>query len=78
VRVDTVRTVAARLGVPAEAISIGGPGDGECYVVERVGDIWSVYYADRGDRAFEQTFHTEADACRYLIGWLVDDVLGLG
>lgn len=73
---DHVRSVVKRLGIPGDAISVGGPGDGECYVLQRDGAEWVVYYAERGFRQGEQRFASEPAACRYLIGWLIDDVLG--
>lgn len=73
---DHVRGVASRLGIPREAICLGGPGAGECYAIHADGPEWTVYYSERGQRQGEQRFASEAAACRYLIGWLIDDVLG--
>ncbi|MDY3560604.1 hypothetical protein R5W23_001849 [Gemmata sp. JC673] len=54
----------ARRGVPASAYCLTGGLPNEAYTIGRVGDVWQVYYSERGCRTGLQEFAIEAAACR--------------
>ncbi len=60
-----------RRGVPRAMYSLTGGLPNEAYAIERAGDLWHVYYSERGQRTDLLTFASEADACELLAGWVL-------
>lgn len=56
------------LGIPNDLFSImegGLPNEKLCIVK---GDVWQVYYSERGQKSGLKEFETETEACEYFLG----------
>ena len=47
----------------------GLPNEAHC--LGKNGDIWEVYYSERGRKTGLKTFNTEEEACIYFFDWLI-------
>lgn len=58
-----------------EAVSIGSglPYETEKYCLVKEGQLWEVYYSERGTKGSLMQFRSEDEACRYLIKLLEQD-----
>ena len=65
------RLVAER--VRADAVDLDSPYPSEAYSLQRRGDEWVTFYAERGYENALEVFATEADACRRLLDIVLDD-----
>lgn len=48
----------------------------EAFCLNKKGDIWEVYYSERGVKSQLKLFHNEDEACNYLYSALLE-VLGI-
>ncbi len=55
------------LKIPLSAVSLDGPGGGECYALEAEGSGWVTYYSERGHRTALRSFALEASANQDLL-----------
>lgn len=46
----------------------------EAYTLGKNGDLWEVYYSERGNKSKLKTFLTEDEACDYLYEWIIRTV----
>jgi len=60
-------------GIDRNAYNLAGSTGGEGYVLDHQGQLWSVFYAERGEHTNRRDFDTEQAACEYLLGLLLDD-----
>lgn len=61
--VDELARELARRRVSASAYCLGGGLPNDALTIEQAGDMWRVYYRERGCRNGLQMFASEADAC---------------
>lgn len=63
--------------VPEKAyrINAGLPDADEAYCIERNGNVWQVYYAERGQMGGLVEFDSEAAACDHFLSLLRKDSL---
>ena len=59
--------------VDPAAYSLEGGMPSEAYVLEPRAADWAVYYSERGLRSDEVVFHTENEACSYLLDLVLSD-----
>lgn len=57
----------------AVSFGVGLPYETERYCIVKQGNEWEVYYSERGTKGGLMRFHTEDQACRYLLGLLQKD-----
>lgn len=62
-----VALLFTRRGVPSGLYSLAGGLPNEAFAIERVGEVWRVYYSERGHRNVIGEFVAEADACAVLV-----------
>lgn len=63
-------TALARIGIPAEAVALGGRAE-QCWCVDQAADgRWRVYWLERGNENHLEGFDSEQAACLYLLGRL--------
>ena len=62
-----------RRGVEPRAFDLVGSGKDESYCLEEVGELWSVYYRERGLRRDEERYSSESEACLELLGRVLRD-----
>lgn len=58
--------------VRPDAYDLSGNGT-EVYVLSETDEIWSVFYAERGQKNGLRKFNSESDACHYLLSWVLAD-----
>lgn len=46
----------------------------EAHTLGKNGDLWEVYYSERGNKSQLKTFLTEDEACDYLYEWIIRTV----
>lgn len=63
----------ARRGADTRAIYTGAGNPEDRYAIVRDGDLWEVYYSERGEQHELRRFSTEAEACEYLRSLLAKD-----
>ncbi|WP_201213958.1 hypothetical protein [Rhodocyclus purpureus] len=59
-------TIFREQGVPDYFYTISGLASGECYGIEMIDDVWSVYYSERGLKKDISIHSTEDAACQEL------------
>ena len=59
-------------GVRPSAYSVAGAGD-QALCLESYDGKWNVFYFEKGERNYFQTFSTESDACAYMYRELMGD-----
>jgi hypothetical protein len=73
---STVRLLLEELDnlhVRRDSYSVDGRYADESYVLQRSGDEWLVYYAERGLRTGVRRFTSEAEACGHLYSLVKHD-----
>ena len=60
-------------GVRPESYHLYGDHKPERYVLLEQGQLWSVFYSERGLETGRRTFDNESEACGYLFGLLTRD-----
>jgi hypothetical protein len=70
VNLPQLQMALTNIGVDDRAYRFGGPGIGECYVIEAEIETWVVYYSERGNRNSERHFDEENSACIFFFGWV--------
>ncbi len=68
-----LRSALAAEGIDPRSYSVGNERSDETYVLERNGNVWDVYYFERGLRSGLRSFDTEQQAARQLFALLVGD-----
>jgi len=59
--------------VPSELYNLDGTGrKDERFCIERDGNVWIVYFSERGVKTTEIEFNSEGEACKYLLEQLTD------
>ncbi len=54
----------------------GLPNEAHC--LGKNGDVWEVYYSERGRKTKLKTFTAEEEACAYFYAWIVKTMKGMG
>jgi hypothetical protein len=73
VNIEELQRTLDQEGIDPEAYDLHGGVPNEKYTIENGVGGWFVYYSERGKRSGEAFFGTEDAACRYLLGWLIND-----
>ena len=60
------------LGIPDNAYSLFGGLPSECFCLNR-GELWEVYYSERGQKSLLGKFQTEEEACDCLFSSMMGD-----
>lgn len=60
------------LGIRRDAYCLEGGLPNECYTLASRETGWAVYYSERERRSAERQFSSEAEACRFLIEWILE------
>lgn len=47
----------------------GYPNESHC--IFKNGDVWEVYYSEKGRKSKLKMFDTEEEACKYFYSWLI-------
>ena len=68
-----LRSALAAEGIDPRSYSVDSARSDETYVLERNGNVWDVYYFERGLRSGLRSFETEEQAARQLFSLLVGD-----
>lgn len=58
--------------------SLEGGLPNELYCLGENGNIWEVYYSERGIKSNLRTFQTEDDACNYFYNWFIKSMKSMG
>ena len=58
------------LSIPERSYCLTGGLPNEAYCINVNGDIWEVYYSERGNKTSLVTFENENEACRHLFKML--------
>lgn len=69
----TLKEIADREGILADAFSLDGQDQEQRYVLTIEEGGWSTYFVERGERVGVEHFETEDDACEYLLQQLLGD-----
>ncbi len=67
--IELKRLLDAR-NVTPNAYSLQGGLRSETCTLARAGDVWEVYYSERGLKTGLKLFTTESDACEYFLTWV--------
>jgi hypothetical protein len=60
-------------GIRDDSYSLDGGLRDDRLTIDRIGDMWIVYYSERGKRWDERSFTDEDSACQYLLQLLRSD-----
>ncbi len=60
-------------GIDELSYSLDGGFPSERYVLSYEGNVWLVYYSERGQMTNLRTFQTESDACLHLLQQILSD-----
>ncbi|MBT2680552.1 hypothetical protein J7E38_16200 [Bacillus sp. ISL-35] len=52
--------------VPKDLYNLNGGLPNEAFCLNKEGEIWEVYYSERGVKSQLKHFHSEDEACNYL------------
>ncbi|MCD6040369.1 MAG: hypothetical protein K0R98_1617 [Rickettsiaceae bacterium] len=66
-----LKLIEAKVMPVAYCINCKNPMEQYCLIKE--GNIWSVYYSERGVKRNEVTFQKESEACEYFYNKLIQD-----
>jgi hypothetical protein len=58
------------IGIPEHAYSLKGGLPNEVFCISKYGDIWQIYYSERGIKTGLQNFKNESEACEYFFAWI--------
>jgi hypothetical protein len=73
VNVGDLRQRLADAGVRPDAYSLDGGLPDNRYCIEDRGDIWSVYYSERGTITWQRLCANEAEACEVFLARVTSD-----
>lgn len=60
-------------GVPTELYNLNENGrDDERFCLIKKENQWQVYFSERGIKTIDKSFNTEAEACQFIYGQLID------
>ena len=62
-----------RIRSDAVSVGIGLPYEEEKYCIVKEGDVWEVYYSERGMKGNLAQFQSEEEACHHLVNLLERD-----
>jgi hypothetical protein len=71
-RIDLQRRLREE-NVDESSYSLEGGFPSERYVLSNEGNVWLVYYSERGLMTNLHTFQTESDACLHLLQQILSD-----
>lgn len=55
-----------KMKIPMDVYSLNGGFPNEAYCLNHIGDVYEVYYSERGQKSELKSFGTESEACKYL------------
>lgn len=58
--------------------SLVGGLPNEAFCIGKNGDVWEVYYSERGSKSSLKTFLSEDEACDYFYKWIIDTMKSMG
>jgi len=64
--------------IPKYAYSLIGGFPNEAYCLNYDGNIWEVYYSERGQKTDLKTFFKEKEACDFFYDWLIKSLKKMG
>jgi hypothetical protein len=70
---ESLRSLLEAEDVDPAAYSLEGGANDDVYVLEHLGDGWTVYFAERGLRINEERFGSEHEACSRLLERVLRD-----
>jgi hypothetical protein len=62
--------------VPKDLYNLNGGLPNEAFCLNKEGEIWEVYYSERGVKSQLKQFHSEDEACNYFYQTILE-VLGI-
>lgn len=54
----------------------GGMGPGECFAIQYDGNVWQVFYSERGMKKQLRVFATEEEAVHYFLFCILEALVG--
>jgi hypothetical protein len=71
--IEELKNLLKSNNVPNDLYNLDGYGrKDERFCIETDGDLWFVYFSERGVKTTEVRFKTEDEACKYLLAQLID------
>lgn len=71
--IEVLKNLLESNNVPNDLYNLDGHGrKDERFCIETDGDLWVVYFSERGVKTTEVKFRTEDEACKYLFAQLID------
>ena len=67
-----------RENIPSDVYSLEGGLPNEVYCLGKNGDVWEVYYSERGQKTSLEVFQTENAACSFFHDWLIKSLKSMG
>lgn len=64
--IEELKEILQNEKIPEDFYSLKGGLPNESYCIEKKGNIWDVYYSERGSKTDLKKFDTEDEACRHL------------
>jgi len=52
--------------IPKDLYNLDGGLPNEAFCLNKEGDVWEVYYSERGVKSQKKKFNSEDEACNYL------------
>ncbi len=65
--ISRLREMLCKNNVPSDLYSLEGGFPNEAYCINVNGNVWEVYYSERGQKSHCVEFDNELDACDYLL-----------
>ena len=65
--IKELKQVFESKGISENMYSLKGGLPNEIYCIEKIDDVWEVYYSERGSKTGLKVFITEDEACQYLL-----------
>lgn len=75
---NDLREMLIDCNIPKDTYSLDGGLPNEAYCLNQNGELWEVYYSERGQKSGMEIFETETEACDYFYKSLVQMLKGMG
>jgi hypothetical protein len=76
IKIEELQQSLISAKVPKDLYNLNGGLPNEAFCLNKEGDIWEVYYSERGVKSQVKLFQNEDEACNYLYSTILE-VLGI-
>jgi len=66
IKKEELRQSLINANIPDDLYNLNGGLPNEAFCLNKEGDVWEVYYSERGVKSQKKEFDSEDEACNYL------------